>query len=273
MGQAASLLIPFAAFALVFLIKQVPAKKYGSSGLSVVIGGSQDRNVLTIGMDASKTADRRDIPVPLLKFQILLPHLTLKSQKKYGSSGLSVVIGGSQDRNVLTIGMDASKTADRRDIPVPLLKFQILLPHLTLKSQKYLRLGTIVVVSTILGLLFFFSPPVNKEYIRTQDYLVGNSISAKRAGELAQKGDFQEALDIVTQGLRTQPDEVVKITPSSHGTEHIGISHLILRSFARMHLLCAYLNKELRHAEAADYHFERSSILRLFADLDERAPK
>ena len=45
----------------------------------MVIGGSQDRNVLTIGMGASKTADRRDIPVPLLKFQILLPHLTLKS--------------------------------------------------------------------------------------------------------------------------------------------------------------------------------------------------
>ena len=46
----------------------------------MVIGGSQDRNVLTIGMGASKTADRRDIPVPLLKFQILLLHLTLKSQ-------------------------------------------------------------------------------------------------------------------------------------------------------------------------------------------------
>ena len=58
-----------------------------------------------------------------------------------------MVIGGSQDRNVLTIGMgaskaigmSASKTADRRDIPVPLLKFQILLPHLTLKSPKHLH--------------------------------------------------------------------------------------------------------------------------------------
>ena len=56
-------------------------ERIGSSGLSVVIGGSQDRNVLTIGMGASKTVDRRDIPVPLLKFEILLPHLTLKSQR------------------------------------------------------------------------------------------------------------------------------------------------------------------------------------------------
>ena len=52
-----------------------------------------------------------------------------------------MVIGGNQDRNVLTIGMGASKTADRRDIPVPLLKFQILLPHLTLKSHTTLSTG------------------------------------------------------------------------------------------------------------------------------------
>ncbi len=57
--------------------------------------------------------------------------------KSFGSSGLSVVIGGSRDRNVPTIGVSASKTAHRRDIPVPLLKFQVLLPHLSRKNQIY----------------------------------------------------------------------------------------------------------------------------------------
>lgn len=52
----------------------------GSSGLSGVISVNRDKNVPTIVVSASQTADRRDIPVSLLMFQILLPHLTLKSQ-------------------------------------------------------------------------------------------------------------------------------------------------------------------------------------------------
>jgi len=56
-------------------------KKSGSSGSSGGIGGNRDRNVPTIVARDSQTTDRRDIPVPLLMFQILLPHLSRKSQK------------------------------------------------------------------------------------------------------------------------------------------------------------------------------------------------
>ncbi len=41
----------------------------------------RDRNVPSIVVGVSQTADRRDIPVPLLRFQVLLPHLSRKSQK------------------------------------------------------------------------------------------------------------------------------------------------------------------------------------------------
>jgi len=56
---------------------------------------------------------------------------------KLGSSGLSGVISGNRDKNFPTIVVSASQTADRLDIPVPLLRFQILLPHLSRKSQIY----------------------------------------------------------------------------------------------------------------------------------------
>ncbi len=57
------------------------AEETGSSGLSGIISGNRDKNLPTIVVSASQTADRRDIPVPLLRFQILLPHLILKDQK------------------------------------------------------------------------------------------------------------------------------------------------------------------------------------------------
>ena len=52
-------------------------KRNGPSGLNVVISGKRDRNVPPIVVSASQTADRRDISVPLLRFQILL----LKSEE------------------------------------------------------------------------------------------------------------------------------------------------------------------------------------------------
>ena len=55
-----------------------------------------------------------------------------------GSSGLSGVISSNRDKNVPTIVVSANQTADRRDIPVPLLRLQILLPHLSRKSHLYL---------------------------------------------------------------------------------------------------------------------------------------
>ena len=36
----------------------------------MIIGGSRDRNVPTIGVSVSKIAHRRDIPVPLLKIDV-----------------------------------------------------------------------------------------------------------------------------------------------------------------------------------------------------------
>ena len=75
------------------------------------------------------------------------------------------------------------------------------------------------------------------------------------------KGDLQKALNIITRGLKTQPDEIAEITSESSGTAHTTRSHRLARSFARMHLLCAYLNMELKQVEAASHHFERFSIL------------
>ena len=69
----------------------------------MVIGGSRDRNVPTIGVSASKTTYRQDIPVPLLKFQVLLPHLTLKSP----FSLLNRAPGGCEFANGFYIQSDA----------------------------------------------------------------------------------------------------------------------------------------------------------------------
>ena len=52
-------------------------EKLGTSKLSVVTSGNRDRNISPIVV--SQTTDRRDIPVPLLSFQILLPHSSRKS--------------------------------------------------------------------------------------------------------------------------------------------------------------------------------------------------
>ena len=81
-------------------------------------------------------------------------YLLVSFSKLFGSSGLSGVISSNRDKNVPTIVVCASQTADRRDIPVPLLKFQILLPHLSLKSQISLLKGE-------LGCLFDLNPQVD----------------------------------------------------------------------------------------------------------------
>ena len=67
---------------------------------------------------------------------------------------------GNRDKNVPTIVVSASQTADRGDIPVPLLRFQVLL----LKSEEPLNLLLFHVFQECLALLISDSTLVSAKH-------------------------------------------------------------------------------------------------------------